>query len=272
MKKIMYISLLLILYITLVSCSENGSLTDARATQPNVKGVEDVDVLNTHGGIEGFERMQDFYEKLQKGIASDLRIVHYTIEGAPMVTDLTFNGDSLEVKHDYTRDAYGSGEIINNSCLNMIEENNSTSLSYIAIDCSGVPEGKDEILQINYNLSEQDLFELELKYGVELENEINTLTKTTKNETNATETVQMSDFEMPESVKQEVYKKLVFANYLAEKELNGKCENDDAMNYQLNVHINGGQREFQWAACDQSVDGVKLTEIAEYMINQTEMK
>lgn len=38
--------------------------------------------------------------------------------------------------------------------------------------------------------------------------------------------------------------KLVFANYLAEKELNAKCEKEDAMNYQLKVHINGGQREF----------------------------
>jgi hypothetical protein len=260
------------LIITLVACSENGSPTGARATQPTVKGVEDVDVLNTHGGIEGLERMQEFYEKLQKGIASDLRIVHYTIEGDPMVTDLTFNGDSLEVKHDFTRDAYGSGEIIINNCLKMIEEANSTNLSYIAIDCSGIPEGKDEILQINYNMSEQDLFELELKYGVELENEINTLTKTTKKEITTTETEEMSDFEMPESVKQEVYKKLVFANYLAEKVLGAKCDKKDAMKYQLKVHINGGQREFQWTACDQSVDGVKLTEIAEYMIEQSQIK
>jgi hypothetical protein len=257
------------LIISLVACSETSSPSDAGGTQPTVKGVEDVDVLNTHGGIEGLERMQEFYEKLQKGIASDLRIVHYTIEGDPMITDLTFNGDSLEVKHDFTRDAYGSGEIIINSCLKMIEEDNSTNLSYTAIDCSGVPEGKDEILQINYNMSEQDLFELELKYGVKLENEINTLTKTTKKEISATETEEMSDFEMPESVKQEVYKKLVFANYLAEKELKAKCEKEDAMNYQLKVHINGGQREFHWSACDLTVDGVKLTEIAEYMIENS---
>jgi len=261
-----------LLFITLVACSENGSPTDSKVTQPTVKGVEDVDVLNTHGGIEGLEKMQDFFEKLQKGIASDLRIVHYTIEGDPMVTDLTFNGDSLEVKHDFTRDAYGSGEVIINNCLKMIEEDNPTNLSYIAIDCSGVPEGKDKILQINYNMSEQDLFELELKYGVELENEINTLTKTTKKEITTTETEEMSDFEMPESVKQEVYKKLMFANYLAEKELNGKCEKENAMNYQLKVHINGGKREFHWTACDLSMDGVKLTEIAEYMIDQTEIK
>jgi hypothetical protein len=73
-------------------------------------------------------------------------------------------------------------------------------------------------------------------------------------------------------VKQEVYKKLVFANYLAEKVLGTKCDKKDAMKYQLKVHINGGQREFQWTACDQSVDGVKLTEIAEYMIEQSQMK
>lgn len=272
MKKLTYINLLLMLFISLVACSENSSPSDDRGIQPTVEGVDDVDVLDTYGGIEGFERMQDFYEKLQKGIASTLRIVQFTIEGDPIVTDLTYDGDAIEMKQDYTRDTYGSGEITRYSCNNMIEEASSTNHSYILIDCIGDPDGMEELLQINYNMSEQDLFEVELNYGEELENEINTLTKATKKEINATETQEISDFEMSESVKQEVYKKLVFANYLGEKKLKANCDKEDAIKYQLKVHINGGQREFRWAACDQSLDGLKFTEIAEYMIEQSEKK
>ena len=61
---------------------------------------------------------------MKNGVPSDLRIVHYTAEGDPILTDLTYNRESLEVKNDTTRDTYGSGEIRTNSCSNMIKEVN----------------------------------------------------------------------------------------------------------------------------------------------------
>ncbi|HJV16678.1 MAG TPA: DUF4362 domain-containing protein [Bacillales bacterium] len=70
--------------------------------------------------------MERFYDNIQNGVRSDLRIVHYTIEGDPILTDLKYNGESLEVKYDTTRDKFGSGEIKTNSCSNMIEEVNPT--------------------------------------------------------------------------------------------------------------------------------------------------
>lgn len=276
----MYIPFLIALFITLAACNTTGterSNPDGESgTQPMTKerpiveGVNDVDVLNTHRGIKGFEKMQDFYDTIQKGIASDLRIVHYTIEGDPIVTDLTFNGDSLEVEHDSTRDSYGSGEITTNSCADLIVDSTPTKISYIAIDCSNIPDGKDQILQINFNMSEQDYFELELKYGVNLENEINTKTNKVIKETSATETLVMNDFDLSEDVMQEVYKRLVFANYLAEKELEATCENEDTMKYDLKVYINGGQAEYQWTECDEGLDGLAMTEIVEYIIVESE--
>ncbi|EPD53712.1 hypothetical protein HMPREF1210_00535 [Paenisporosarcina sp. HGH0030] len=278
MKNFTYINILLMLIILLVGCNTVGNDSIKGGTQKadryklEVKGVDNVDVLDTHGGVEGWEQMQGFYDNIQNGIASDLRIVHYTIEGAPIVTDLTYNGESLEVKNDYSRDTYGSGEIITNKCGNMVKEANDTNLSYIAIDCNGIPYGMDTILQISYDSSEQDLFEFELMYGEELENEINTLTKQAKKEITVNETEVMADFDLPPHIKQEVFNRLVFANYLAEKDLKAMCDIEDIMNYQLKVHINSGQRVFRWAACDQSVDGVKLTEVAEYIIEQSDKK
>ena len=273
MMKMKYIIYLFVIASLLVACNtSNGSGEMQERVKPSVKGVSDVDVVNTHGGVEGVEKMQVFYENTQKGIAADLRIVHYTIEGDPMVTDLSYNGDTIEVEHDTTRDTFGSGQVITNTCGNMLVESNPTNISYIVTDCKGMTYGMGSVLQIDYDMNQQDLFEIELKYGVELENEINTVSNTLKKVINTQETQNKNDFELPESVMQEVYKKLVLMNYLGEKDLQAKCDDEDAMNYELNVHINGGQREFQWTSCDQSYDGLKLTEIAEYVIEQSEIE
>jgi hypothetical protein len=279
MKRISIFLFYFVLIILLASCNtevnENGSPSDNREPQSTgkgnpklyVKGVGDVDVLNTHGGIEGIERMQRFYEDMKSGVPSDLRIVFYTIEGDPIVKDLKYNGESLEVKNDTTRDAYGSGEIQTIQCGQLIEEVNPTNTSYIATDCIELPYGMNEILQIQYNMSQQDLFEIELKYGENLENEINTKTDEIKKENGTTES-----FHMAENVKQELYKRLVFANYLDEKEFVPSCDRPHAIQYKLKVYINGGKREISWKDCDESLDGVKFTKIANYIIGQSEQK
>ena len=231
MKRMLKFLSYFILIFSLASCNtqgnENGSPNDngespstgKESLKPIVKGVGDVDVLNTHGGIEGIERMQRFYEDMKSGVSSDLRIVFYTIEGDPIVKDLKFNGESLEVKIDNTRDAYGSGGIQTINCGQLIEEVNPTNTSYIATNCKEVPYEMEEIIQIQYSMSQQDLFEIDLKYGVNLENEINTKTDEIIKENGTTE-----PFQMAENVKQELYKRLVFANYLDEKEIVASCD------------------------------------------------
>ncbi|WP_332646659.1 DUF4362 domain-containing protein [Lysinibacillus sp. 54212] len=254
MKRMSHLIFLSLLIVVLSACE---------------KGVGDVDVLNSHGSIEGLEKMVHFYDNVQNGVPSDLRIVHYTIEGDPIITDLSYDGKSFEVTYDTTRDKFGSGEITIIKCGNLIQEVNPTNTAYIAVDCEDDYYGMQEILSIDYNVSQQDLFEFELKYGSNQENEIDTLTNTVKND-NGTQTV--GDLKITPEVKQEVYKRLVFANYLAPKDLSTKCDGEDATNYYLKVHINGGQREFKWNACDQSSDGVKFTNIANYIIEQSAKK
>jgi uncharacterized protein YxeA len=269
MKKTVYIIFLIFFIVIISACnSQNSDFEVKRVENVNVRNshgsVENVDIRNSHGSIEGIEKMIHFYEDVQKGVPSNLRIVHYTTEGNPIVTDLSYNGENLEVKHDSTRDTYGSGEIITIICGNMVEEVNDTNTTYIAVDCADGFYGMQEILGIDYNMSQQDLFEFELKYGLNEENEINTLTNTVKKENS-----NMGDLNITTDVKQEVYKKLVYANYLAEKNLTTTCDTDSTTNYYLKVKINGGQREFQWGACDQSSDGMKFTNIANYIIEQS---
>ncbi|MBU9711576.1 DUF4362 domain-containing protein [Evansella tamaricis] len=284
MSKTTHIFSYLVIIVLLAACntqdnsnpSPNASgespLTAEGDSDINVKGVKNVDVLNTHGSIEGLERMVRFYGNVKGEVPSDLRVVHYTIEGDPIVTDLSYNGEMIEVKNDTTRDNFGSGSITTNNCGKLIEEVNPTNTTYIATDCIGGFHGMEQILQVYYNMSEQDLFEFELKYGVNQENEINTKTNTLKKESSENGSQLSSDFRIAVDVKQEVYKSLVFANYLAEKDFITTCDTEDAMNYYLKVYINGGVREFQWSACDQSMDGLKFTEIGEYIIDQSEQE
>ncbi|MEK3886221.1 hypothetical protein [Bacillus sp. FSL K6-3431] len=153
-----------------------------------------------------------------------------------------------------------------------MKEVNPTNTSYIAIDCNDAHFGMDEILQISYNMGQQDSFEFKLDYGVNIENEINTQTNTIKKEVSATETQLTNDYVMASAVKQEIYICLVFANYLAEKDLVTTCDAKDAVNYSLKVYINGAHREYRWNACDRSIDGVKFTKIVKYIIEQSEQK
>ncbi|RTQ92790.1 DUF4362 domain-containing protein [Lysinibacillus telephonicus] len=268
MKKTSCIIFLSLLIVVLSACLNQDETVEG-SSEINVKGLENVDVLNSHGRIKGLENMTNFYENMQNGVPSELRIVHYTIEGDPIVTDLNYNGELLEVIDDTTRDKYGSGAIRHNNCSKLIEEVNPINTTYIAVDCVNDPYGMQEILQINYNLSQQDLFEFELKYGLNLENEINTLTNIMKKVSVENGTQINHDYNIAMDVKQEMYKRLVFANYLEEKDLTQTCDTKDTTNYFLRVHINGGQREYQWDACDHSKDGVKFTKIANYIIEQS---
>ncbi|MCG7345194.1 DUF4362 domain-containing protein [Sporosarcina sp. ACRSL] len=271
--------MILIFLFILTACNANDliDMDGAHATsediiKPSVKYVKDVDVVNTHGSIKGLESMQNFYDNLQNGISSDLRIVHYTIEGDPIVTDLKYKEDTVKVTYDSTRDKFGNGEIKTFTCTDLLEEINPTNTNYIATGCSDGLSGMVQILAIEYDLQRQDLFEIELKYGKNLENEVNTKTKEATEVINSKEARSTSDFQLSSKVKQEVYKLLITANYLGDIELNSNCHSEEFKEYYLKVYINGGEREFHWSSCDQSSDSAKFTEIAEYIITQSEMK
>lgn len=283
MKKVASLMLLITLLFIVTACNgTDDNETDpidreqdqsTGSSRPTVKGVKNVDVVNTHGRIfEGLDNMHTFYENVLNGVLSDLRIVHYTIEGDPIVTDLKYNGKTMKVTHDSTRDKFGSGEIETTKCSGLIEEVTHTNTTYFAVDCSDGHSGMLEILAIDYNVEQEDFFELALKYGNGLENEINTKTQEATRILNSKETETTSDFHLSLEVKQEVYKQLVMANYLGDIELVNNCHSKKFEEYDLKLYINRGEREFHWSSCDESPAGVKFTHIAEYIIAQSEMK
>ncbi|PLT27615.1 hypothetical protein [Peribacillus deserti] len=77
---------------------------------------------------------------------------------------------------------------------------------------------------MNYSVSEQDRFDVRLKYGRNLENEINTADKkmvVRYEESDVTKTT--SDFTLTEGELSVIYQNIVLSNYLDQKVLNHSC-------------------------------------------------
>lgn len=271
MKRIMYLLVSVVCMMTVAACQTTVSpSTGAHETEREVKGVDNVDVIHRHDSIEGLERIVHFYDKVKGGTAADLRIVQYTIEGDPIVTDLRYDGKLLEVIYDTTRDKFGVGEVMTMVCGDLIKEVNPTNTTYLAVDCGGEPYDIYDILSSHYNLAQQDFFAFTLKSGVN--NEYTTLTSTVEMDKVASEAQTIGDLQATTAMQQEVYKRLVLANYLEEKNFTNSCDTNGSINYDLQVRINDGQRDYEWNACDESADGVKFTDIANYIIEQSKQE
>ncbi|MDN4608668.1 DUF4362 domain-containing protein [Sporosarcina highlanderae] len=278
LRNIAYIILLITFLFIITACEEKvGEEIDpidrvqgTDSPRPTVKGVENVDVLKHVSSINGLERMERFYKNTQQGVSSDLRIVHYTFEGAPIVTDLNYDGETMKITFDTSRNKYGSGEITTTKCSKLVEEVNPTNTTYIAVDCSDGRSGMVEILALDYNLKQQDLFEFELKFGNGLKNEVNTNTRKTTRVNSLTKIKKTNDLQMSPKVKQEVFKRLVLT--LSDIELETNCHTKKFEEYNLKVYINSAEEEFHWSSCDKSSQGAKFTKIAEYIIAQSEME
>ncbi len=100
---------MLALFIFIITGCQNH---DSDLTSKEVKNELNADVVDTHGGVDGLDNMETFYQQVQKNKEADLRVIHYTTEGDAIVTDLTYDGQQINVEDDSTRDQFGSGSVI----------------------------------------------------------------------------------------------------------------------------------------------------------------
>ncbi|MCK1995178.1 DUF4362 domain-containing protein [Peribacillus muralis] len=92
----------------------------------------DTDIVNRNNAdIENEMKLKEFIKNTETGKKDSIRVVAYTKEGDPILTDLTFNGEQLEITEDTTRDEYGSGEINTFGCEKILVEGINT-LSLVA--------------------------------------------------------------------------------------------------------------------------------------------
>ncbi len=241
-----WVWILAVILFILTGCGESD-----QAAQPTDEADSELnaDVVDMHGGITGLDNMENYFHQVKKGEKGDLRVIHYTIEGDPIVTDLSYDGNHIEVKNDFTRDQYGNGGVDTFQCGKLKREENPTNLSYYLTDCDGVQGKMWDILTASYDVQRQDVFEVDLRYGKEGERQ----------------TIKLKDKD-----KQEVYKQLVLANYLNSKPTSDECpKGKQADNYFMQVKINGGNQTLNWNACGSHESSKPFTVIAEYIIHSS---
>lgn len=253
-----YITAFLLSAFLLAGCSPaNGVNLSADNYDPQPK-----DVIDSHGSIEHLEELDRFIEQFDKQKKAKVRIVQYTIEGDPILTDLDYNREIIQYQHDTTRDQYGSGSITKKTCQNIAKTETNTE-TYYNLSCSGIQE---EIIYVEHDTTAQDRFEFHLKYGVGKKNEINTKNQELVKDLQNGEMVTVSDFQFSEEELNRIYKAMIFANYLSEVNLSDSCNQKPYESYELTVWINSGERHFEWTECDKSPDGKKMSAMKDQIL------
>ncbi|WP_052158880.1 DUF4362 domain-containing protein [Halobacillus sp. BBL2006] len=97
--------------------------------------------------LENQRKLDAFMEKVTGGVPADVRIVRYTTEGAPIYTDLSFDGEKIDFKRDTRRDKNGNGGIIKRTCKSIKKEKTQGRTTYF-LSC-GI-YGKVELLTLMY--------------------------------------------------------------------------------------------------------------------------
>lgn len=81
------------------------------------EAVDDGVVVYSHQEVSNIEVLESFIENVSKGKSDSLRILYYTIEGNPIITDVSYErlkatGDRFAVTVDTTRDSFaGFGKL-----------------------------------------------------------------------------------------------------------------------------------------------------------------
>jgi hypothetical protein len=259
--------LLIWIPLLITSCS----IGPINEQQPQKEGTEisyqindQKDVINSHGiMVKNREKLDEFIND-NKGTQ---RIVHYTTEGDPIYNDLTYKDNKVQMRYDTSKDKFGSPQVINYTCGKLERNETDKFLKYTLTDCDGGRK-EIEVLHIPFDVEKQDKFEFVFKYGVNLKNEINTIDKKWVKELQGAELVEISDFKLTKEERQFIYKQMVLSNYLGEKQLSNRCNKELFVSYDLNVKINSGNRHYQWSECDQSDNGIQMTQLANQIITR----
>ncbi|WP_442598078.1 DUF4362 domain-containing protein [Neobacillus sp. D3-1R] len=225
------------------------------------------DIIDIHGNVKNLERLDVFMQHLKNGETDEIRVTHYTIEGDPIYDEVIFDGKQLSITNDTTEDEFGPKERTTYTCQNIERNETNKTLEYMLIDCElEEQKGNHPLISIDYNLEAQDYFGFRLEYGVDRKNVIDTKAMELKKDLQNGEMVAVSDFQFTDSELQEIYKLIVLAGYLSEKEVSTSCQAEPLTSYKLTVWINQGMREFEWNRCDSSEDGKQMTQLVDDIV------
>lgn len=244
------------LFISLIVSGCQSSDSPPKQTKPGKN-----EVVESHGRLENFQRLDQFVENVQNNKNDKVRLTRYTIEGDPIYHDLDYDGAKLTLTYDTTKDKFGQGEVTTTDCKSIEKQESETETKYLLSGCSASQMG--ELIAISHNVDQEDYFAFELKYGVDKKNVINTKEQKLVKDLQNGETMAVSDFQFTKQESNQIYKHMVFSNFREEKKLSTKCNQKPHESFELTIWINEGSRHFEWTECDKGRDGKEMTKLVE---------
>jgi hypothetical protein len=228
---------------------------------------ESNDVIAMHNRVSNWQKLDSFTD----GNEGMQRVVHYTIEGDPIFYDLKYSKSDFQLRYDTSEDKFGSPLVKVYDCKGFEKRESEVALRYTLTGCKGESDEID-VLTIDYNVAEQDLFEFTLLYGITEKNEIHTAEHKLVKDLQNGEVAELSDFTLTSEERGLIYKEMVLANYLEEKKLSAACDVKPHASYNLTVRINGGERHYEWSECNSGEDNEAMTKMVQKIIAIVEGK
>lgn len=131
MKKLL---LLILLLIVVAGCSNKNGYTPSKK-----------DIVEKHGELKNFKRLDEFVENIRRTHEDGVRVVRYTIEGDPIIFDLIYNGKNIKLTSDTTRDEYGEGDINTTTCKSFQKAETEVNIKYHLSGCQMTNEFDEDI-------------------------------------------------------------------------------------------------------------------------------
>lgn len=254
-RNLIFVPVLLTIFYILTGCTD-------------LKVNKEEDVVSMHGiTVKNVNNLNAFIE----GNIKTQRIVHYTTEGDPLFYVLKHEDNQIQVQYDTTQDEYGTPKVYKYTCDKLQKNEENTFLEYKLIGCNGMNE-EVQILEIPYNVKQMNTFEFVLKYGVHLGNKISTMDEVIVKDLQNGETAEVSDFQFTPEERQTIYKEMVLADYMEEKQLTTYCNMKPHRAYDLTIYANSQVLHYEWSECDKSKDGQEMTSLINGIIDIVQAK
>ncbi|VTR20160.1 Uncharacterised protein [Actinobacillus pleuropneumoniae] len=227
---------------------------------------EAMDVISQHGvNVKNRGKLDAFIDQTE----GTQRVVHYTIEGDPVFHELKHIGDRIELRYDNRWDREGNQQVTTRMCSELKLVETDTYLSYTLTGCDG-ERSEVDILRMEYELRPKVTFDMELRFGVNQRNEINTKERTVVKDLQNGGTAAIRDFEFTDKESQSIYKALVLADYQEDKSLTTVCNKKPHESFDLTVKLANESYHYAWSECDKSEDGKRMTMLVDDIIGMVE--
>lgn len=71
---------------------------------------DDCYIVTNSGVVYNLKNLNNFMKNVENNVKDQVRIIQYTIEGQPIITDLEYTKDKFILRHDSRRDGFSSNE------------------------------------------------------------------------------------------------------------------------------------------------------------------